>query len=450
MNSCSVYDLINSPKQTSKQNTNFMNITSLTEKLNGFFNSKALFNVARESNFLQRSRQIIPMSFLLSFIETLGCQSKANLADIHRKYQATSGMPIQYKPFHNQIKKSQCADFFERCFNNVMEMWVLQSLKLTSLSTGGKFPFSQIKLHDGCSFGIHSGLKGVYPGRFSKHTPAAIELHITMDLLSGGIDYFGLTPDTESERLHAPKPESLKNVLLLTDAGYFERNEIIKIDKHGGFTISQTACSINPTVKQAFNFNGEEVPEWSEKRLKTLKLKDNNETLDLTVRWPGYEMDFRVIAFWYKKKKRIGYLVTNLPRDTVPAADVVELYRLRWQIELLFKELKSYCNLKKFSTQNKSLVTTLIYASFITVLLKRLMAFSTEQLKSIWISTQKSARAASNWLAKLVRGLIQESHITAVVTDCVEIIAKLCQRAHPKRDLENGLYQFGVSSLVDI
>jgi transposase len=98
-------------------------------------------------------------------------------------------------------------------------------------------------------------------------------------------------------------------------------------------------------------------------------------------------------------------LVTNLARETVPASDVVELYRLRWQIELLFKELKSYCNLKKFSTSNEDIVSTLIYASFITVLLKRLMAYSTKALKSLWISTQKTARTASSWLSLLVLGI---------------------------------------------
>jgi IS4 transposase len=122
---------------------------------------------------------------------------------------------------------------------------------------------------------------------------------------------------------------------------------------------------------------------WEGQKLKSLTLKNKNTPMDLTVWWPGYDMDFRVIAFWYKKKKRIGYLVTNLPRETVPAADIVGLYRLRWQIELLFKELKSYCNLKKFSKENKHIVKTLIYASFITVLLKRFLTFSTEQLKSL-------------------------------------------------------------------
>jgi hypothetical protein len=267
-----------------------------------------------------------------------------------------SGMPIEYKPFLNQIRKPQCTEFFKNCFEHVMELWVLQSLKLTMLSTGASFPFTQIKLHDGCSFGILSGLQSIYPGRFKKHTPSAVDLHVTMDMLSGGIDYFALRKDTESERLHAPKPEALANTLLLTDAGYFGRNVIIKIDKNGGYTISQAACSINPTIVQAYDFQGKKEKRKSAKKLKTLKLRDNNQIMDLDVRWAGFDMTFRVIAFWYKKKKRIGYLFTNLPRDTVPASDIVELYRLRWQIELLFKELKSYCNLKTFSTQNKGVL----------------------------------------------------------------------------------------------
>ena len=135
----------------------------------------------------------------------------------------------------------------------------------------------------------------------------------------------------------------------------------MEIDKQGGFIITQAACSINPIIRHAYDHDGNTLPLLNNQKLKTVKLKDKNKSLDLTVRWPGHDMDFRVIAFWYKKKKRVGFLVTNLPRETVPTNDIVELYRMRWQIELLFKELKSYCNLKKFSTQNKNIVTTLIY-----------------------------------------------------------------------------------------
>jgi len=427
-----------------------MKFTALTKKINTIFNSQRLFNSAREMLFLKRARQIAPMELLLSFIETLGCQPKVNLADIHRKYQAISGMPINYKPFHNQIKKVECTDYFKHCFESALAEWIVQSLKLTSLSTGEKFPFENVLLHDGCSFAIHSGLKEEFPGRFTKHSPAAVELHVTMDLLTCSIDYFALTADTISERLHAPEPEKLNNTLILEDAGYFDRARMMNIEKNGGFVIGQAACSINPVIKSAYDYEGHEISKWEGQKLKKLELRNKNIPMDLTVRWPGYEMDFRVIAFWYKKKKRIGYLVTNLPRETVPATDIVGLYRLRWQIELLFKELKSYCNLKKFSTKNKNIVKTLIYASFITVLLKRLLAFSTEQLKSLWISTQKTGRAASDWLKLLVSGIVQRKPMADVLEEVVDMIARLCQRAHPKRDLKHGLYQFGVLPMADI
>jgi hypothetical protein len=40
--------------------------------------------------------------------------------------------------------------------------------------------------------------------------------------------------------------------------------------------------------------------------------------------------------------------------------------------------------------------------------------------------------------------------VMAALTECIDTIAKLCERAHPKRDLKDGLYQFGVISLVNI
>jgi hypothetical protein len=78
------------------------------------------------------------------------------------------------------------------------------------------------------------------------------------------------------------------------------------------------------------------------------------------------------------------------------------------------------------------------------------MAYSTEQLKAVWISTHKTGRAASNWLTLLVNGIVKLRPISEVLGDCVEIIAKLCKRACPERDLQHGLYQFGVLPLVDI
>ena len=59
-------------------------------------------------------------------------------------------------------------------------------------------------------------------------------------------------------------------------------------------------------------------------------------------------------VIWQYTRLRHGYhpvyLHTNLARETFPPFDVGQLYRLRWQVELLFKEWKSHANLHGFDT----------------------------------------------------------------------------------------------------
>ena len=67
-------------------------------------------------------------------------------------------------------------------------------------------------------------------------------------------------------------------------------------------------------------------------------------------------------------------LCTNLPRTPFSAALVGRLYRFRWQIELCFKEWKSYANLHKFDTANPHIAAGLIWASLCAAILKRFLA----------------------------------------------------------------------------
>lgn len=41
---------------------------------------------------------------------------------------------------------------------------------------------------------------------------------------------------------------------------------------------------------------------------------------------------------------------TNIPKDTLDAIQIGELYRARWQVEISFRILKGFCSLKKCNT----------------------------------------------------------------------------------------------------
>jgi hypothetical protein len=62
-------------------------------------------------------------------------------------------------------------------------------------------------------------------------------------------------------------------------------------------------------------------------------------------------------------------LVTSLPAERFPPGDVLALYRLRWQIELVFKRLKSLLHLDELPAKDEDLARAWIYAKLIAALL---------------------------------------------------------------------------------
>src|SRR5262249_44682075 len=73
---------------------------------------------------------------------------------------------------------------------------------------------------------------------------------------------------------------------------------------------------------------------------------------------------------------------------------VSRLYRFRWQIELLFKEWKSYANLHKFDTGNEHIAAGLIWASLCAAVLKRFLAHAAQIVGGKPISTPPPAMCA--------------------------------------------------------
>lgn len=71
-----------------------------------------------------------------------------------------------------------------------------------------------------------------------------------------------------------------------------------------------------------------------------------------------------------------GYilLLTSLPADAFSAGDVLGLYRLRWQIELAFKRMKSLAGLDALPAKKPNVARAWIYARLIAILLAERMA----------------------------------------------------------------------------
>lgn len=97
----------------------------------------------------------------------------------------------------------------------------------------------------------------------------------------------------------------------------------------------------------------------------------------------------RAIRFEDEKSKgKPAYIITNLPW-TVPADTVLNITRLRWPIELYFKELKSLTRYRTALTKNKSLTVGLVYFLMLTHSLRDCFLQKIERFTGITISRHK-------------------------------------------------------------
>ena len=140
----------------------------------------------------------------------------------------------------------------------------------------------------------------------------------------------------------------------------------------------------------------------------------------------------RVVKQARKKGKKASYptwlaagfvlLITNLPSHTWEASRVIYLYRLRWQIELQIKPLKSLLQLDHLRAQEPRLVQTYLLAKLLAaLLLDQLVQQAEEQTPQLFQSLQ---RPVSIWrlhalllvgLRNLIIGPISLANILAAL-----------------------------------
>jgi hypothetical protein len=63
------------------------------------------------------------------------------------------------------------------------------------------------------------------------------------------------------------------------------------------------------------------------------------------------------------------FIITDMPHHALPATEALELYRLRWQIEIAFKRLKSLLHLDHLRAQDPALARCYLYAKLLAAIL---------------------------------------------------------------------------------
>ena len=427
-------------------------LTMVADKFQWVFSEPLLNACGTDVKFCRRQRVITPFRLGLALTATCASQRVETLADWHCGFNALFETAVTYKAFYNQLAKPHFADFARILAARLISD---MTLKVLGCEKGHAFSeFRHIILQDGSSFAIHDGLREVFPGRFKTVKPAAVELHTTLDLLCDAPTTVVLTPDTANEQAFLPEPTSLRDSVLLADRGYIDLHYLRRVQAAHGFFLMRAKAGMNPQVVEAFRADGKRLQSLRNQRLKVIHAKlPKRQRVELGVQWQvdGHPLCLRLIISWNPRTKSFCYFLTNLPATRYPLEVICRAYTWRWQVELLFKEWKSYANLHAFDTTKVAIVEGLMWTAIAAAALKRFLAHLTQRLAEVPISTRKVAMCAVYVLGAIVEAL-QHGDVAglyAALEGAITYLARHAQRAHPKRDQQTGRSQLGLEPVFE-
>ena len=262
--------------------------------------------------------------------------------------------------------------------------WLVRELlsqELAALAAGMAAPGAgRVRLVDGTGIGVAG------PGG-----KAMFRLHAAFDLAARRFDALELTAGGEAESL--ARVTAAPGEVLVADRFYAKARGIHQVVAQGGHVVVRrglTACRLLAADGRKLDAKA------------ILALARAHPTLDLPVQVPAPEgsaaapIPARLIirrkpaaaaaraqAKAVRKAARQGYaaqprqieaaahfmVMTTLPQDTMSADAVCALYRLRWQIELAFKRLKSLMGLEDIDAREPRLARAAVCAKLILAIL---------------------------------------------------------------------------------
>lgn len=358
-------------------------LTSLipTRRLNG---------LARQVGVVQRERKVKPLALFWTIVLAFGAGGERTLAGLRRAYEKSSGQTLVPSAFYDRFTKPLAA-FFRAVMLELLEGLQQAEVKFRGLLE----PFRDVLATDSTLVKLHDLLERRYPACRTNHTKAAAKLHVVMSVKGEGPRSVKLTSGRQHDGPVFRVGRWVRDRLLLFDLGYFRYQLFDCIDRHGGYFISRLKENANPEIVATLRqWRGRSVPLVGE-RLRDVIDRLQRETLDAEVEVvfrrrvyagsrTGARRRLRLVGVRDARTGRYHLYVTNIAPERLSAEEVARVYSCRWQIELLFKEMKSHYGMEGLPSRKGPIVETLLYATVVTLVVsRRLLRAVREALRSL-------------------------------------------------------------------
>jgi hypothetical protein len=377
-------------------------VTHLGQKIVAFFSDPSIEQIARETKFVQRRSRLTGLIFLKSLV--MGFLEKPQGSLSHLAQVCADGdVTVSAQGIDERINEHSVA-FFEAVFSQAINRFQNQCpLVLPILQM-----FSAIRIVDSSIMSLPAAMQERYPGCGGSGPLASLKIQLVFDFLVGNFQQICLQAGRSSDQAYW---DYLKVVqlgsLTLVDLGYFCLDAFRAIAEAQAYFLSRY---LYPTALLTLEGQRIDVVIWlnreSQNRIDLPVLLGSRQRLPcrvIAVRAPTAAVADRrrkaiekarqhhkVLTQAYLDLLAWSLFVTNVPAQRLSLDQVILLYRIRWQIELLFKVWKSYAGLNAIGPWRSARVLTELYAKLIGCVLFQFLIQPVRIPDQVWANRELS------------------------------------------------------------
>jgi hypothetical protein len=347
--------------------------------------------LAEDMRIVQRHRVhhagLVATAFVVSAFDG-GTDTEGRILDAWQTYKALGGTPSSETSFRRMAHKM--APVLKR----LLKRRLRQLSKQAHPELRGRLEsFADVLVPDGCAFKLAAALSGSYPGTGQ---PAEFKLHAIYSVRAAAVVSSHATAGSvhDSEGF-APTWEP--GALYIWDLGYNSYERFIEATTAGAHVLQRLKDGANPTALASYGPTGHRRMLVGENG-KLLKLNDacafgfvhRQSVLDLDVELEddqGRKVVARVVCVPFDGEDR--YYLSSLPREVFTAHDLAEIYRVRWEVELFFKNWKGGVRLDQVRRlSHPASVELTITAAMLAARLARDISTRLAELSEMFASSQ--------------------------------------------------------------
>jgi len=351
------------------------------------FSPEFLRKTAVDTGLIKRERKIDAVIMFWVLTLSFGVRLQRTLASLKRSYEKEAHENLSDSSWYYRFTPELVA-FLKACVLHGIEYLAQEQ----SHNLNKKLmKFQDVLIQDSTIVRLHTSLAKLYPAARSKGDTAGLKIAVLVSAI-------GNTP--ESISIHSESTNELKTIrvgpwikgkILLFDLGFYKYQLFTRIAENGGFFVSRLKNNSNPLIIKANRtWKGQSI-DVSGAYLQDILPKLKRQILDVEIEvsfkrraYKGVSKSdayrFRLVAIHNDEEDKYHTYITNINSDILEPEDIGKLYGARWDIELMFKELKSRYALDVINTKNPQIIEALIWVAILTLLVSRRTYFNVRKI----------------------------------------------------------------------